>query len=125
MLVIGKEDTYTEVKMNNNKEYVEQYVNLDFGSDYVQMCYPNFDIDDICNAIYCYEDIEEVRASIKNTYNIDVCIDNGEYIEYDEEELKRLISFYSYFLLNCCPKAIAKIEQQYDNKLREAYYERD
>lgn len=105
-------------------ERVEQYVNLDFGSDYVQICYPNFDIDDIFNAISCYDDIEEVRESIKNTYNEDVCIDDGEYIEYDEEALKGVIRFYAYLLLNCCPKAQKHIEEQYYNNLIEYYYDR-
>ena len=68
---------------------------------------------------------KEVRANIKNTYNVDVCFDNGEYIEYNEEKLKEVIRLDAYLLLNCCPKAHDRIEEQYHNDLMEQYYERD
>ena len=106
-------------------ERVEQYVNLDFGSDYVQMCYSNFDIDDICNAIYCNDNIEEVRKEMLERYEKDVCIEDGDYIEYNEEALKEVIRLDAYLLLNCCPKAHDRIEEQYHNDLMEQYYERD
>lgn len=98
-------------------EKVEQIVNLDVDNEYVQVAY-DFDMDDICNAIYCYEKQGFVRKTLLEAYNVDV-VDSNE--DYNEEALKELIREDSCILLKYFSKAHDKIEEQYHDKLLEQY----